>query len=271
MEHKKIVITGGSRGIGRALALKFAKQGAHVAILAKTIDPHPKLEGTLMTVAEEIIELGGHAYPMQLDVREEDNIKVVIDRVAEMMDGIDILINNASAISLTNTEMTSSKRFDLMFDINVRGTFLVTQACLPYLKNGNNPHILTLSPPLNMDPKWFGMHVAYTISKYNMSMLTMGWAEEFKEYGIAANALWPKTLIATAAIENLPGGEHLVKMARKADIIADAAQIILKKDCKQFSGNFVIDEELLLSEGFSDLNKYNAVECVDPMKDLFLD
>ncbi len=271
MEHKKIVITGGSRGIGRSLALKFAKQGAHVAILAKTLDPHPKLEGTLMTVAEEIINLGGHAYPMQLDIREEANITTVIDRVAEMMNGIDILINNASAISLTNTSQTSAKRFDLMFDINVRGTYLVTQACLPYLKSGMNPHILTLSPPLNMDPKWFGMHVAYTISKYNMSMLTLGWAEEFKEYGIAANALWPKTLIATAAIENLPGGDQLIKMARRPDIIADVAQIILKKDAKSFSGNFVIDEELLRLEGITDLFKYDAVPGVEPMKDLFLD
>lgn len=271
MEHKKILITGGTRGIGRALALKFAKQGAHVAILGKTVDPHPKLEGTLMTVAEEIINLGGHAYPMQLDIREDANISSVIDRMAEMMNGIDILINNASAISLTNTSQTTVKRFDLMFDINVRGTFLVTQACLPYLKSGSNPHILTLSPPLNMDPKWFGMHVAYTISKYNMSMLTMGWAEELKDDGIAANALWPKTLIATAAIENLPGGEHLIKMARIPDIIADAAQIILQKDSKSFTGNFVIDEDILRSEGITDLSKYNAVAGVEPMKDLFLD
>lgn len=271
MEHKKIVITGGSRGIGRALALKFAAQGAHVAILAKTVDPHPKLEGTILTVAEEMINLGGHAYPMQLDVRDESAIPAVIDRVAEMMEGIDILINNASAISLTGTEHTTAKRFDLMFDVNVRGTYLVTQACLPYLKESKNPHILTLSPPLNMDPKWFGVHVAYSISKYNMSMLTMGWAEEFRELGIAANALWPKTLIATAAIENLPGGDQLVKMARKPSIMADAAQIILNKNSKEFTGNFVIDEEILRGHGVTDFSMYNQVAGVEPMKDLFVD
>jgi len=271
MENKKIVITGGSRGIGRALALKFAAQGAHVAILAKTVDPHPKLEGTILTVAEEMINLGGHAYPMQLDVRDDASIPGVIDRVAEMMEGIDILINNASAISLTNTEQTTAKRFDLMFDVNVRGTYLVTQACLPYLKKGDNPHILTLSPPLNMDPKWFGVHVAYTLSKYNMSMLTMGWAEEFKEYGIAANALWPKTLIATAAIENLPGGDQLIKMARKPAIMADAAQIVLNKNSKEYTGNFAIDEEILKASGIMDFTKYNSVEGIEPMNDLFID
>ena len=271
MEHKKIVITGGSRGIGEALALKFAKQGAHVAILAKTVEPHPKLKGTILTVAEEIIKEGGHAYPMQLDIRDEERIVAVVDRVAEMMDGIDILINNASAISLTNTENTSAKRFDLMFDVNVRGSFLTTQACLPYLKKGVNPHILTLSPPLNIYPRWFENHVAYTISKYNMSLLTLGWAEEFREYGIAANTLWPATLIGTAAIENMPGGGELVKMTRKPEIMADAAQIILSKDAKAFSGNFVIDEEILKEHGVTDFIRYNSTPGVNPAPDLFLD
>lgn len=271
MEHKKIVITGGSRGIGRALAMKFAKQGAHVAILAKTVEPHPKLEGTILSVAEEMIEAGGHAYPMQLDIRDEAAIGPVIDRVAEMMDGIDILINNASAISLTDTEHTPARKFDLMFDINVRGTFLVTQACLPYLRKGDNPHILTLSPPLNMNPRWFEGHVAYTISKYNMSMLTLGWAAELRDAGIAANALWPATLIATAAIENMPGGDQLIRMARKPEIIADAAQIILKKNNKTFTGNFVVDEEILRESGVTEFSKYESVPGIAAMKDLFID
>jgi len=270
MEHKKIVITGGSRGIGEALALKFAKQGAHVAILAKTVDPHPKLKGTILTVAEKIIHEGGHAYPMQLDIRDDEAIGPAIDRVAEMMDGIDILINNASAISLTNTESTSVKKFDLMFDINVRGTFLMTRACLPYLRKGNNPHILTLSPPLNVQSKWFENHVAYTISKYNMSLLTLGWAEEFREYAIAANALWPATLIGTAAIENMPGGDQLVKMTRKPAIIADAAQIILQKKSTEFTGNFVIDEEILKANGCTDFEKYNTTPGLTPAPDIFL-
>lgn len=271
MEHKKIVITGASRGIGRAIALNLAKQGAHVALLAKTVDPHPKLEGTILSVAKEVIHLGGHAYPMQLDVRDESQIPEIIDRVAEMMNGIDAVINNASAISLTDTTSTPAKRFDLMFDINVRGTFLVTQACLPYLKKSNNPHIITLSPPLNMDAKWFESHVAYTISKYNMSMLTLGWSEEFKPYGIAANALWPRTLIATAAITNMPGGDKLVNMARKPEIVADAVNIILRQSAKHFTGNFLLDEEVLGKEGITDFSQYNADPNTAPVNDLYID
>ncbi len=270
MEVKKVIITGGSRGIGEAIALKLAAQGAHIAILAKTVEPHPKLKGTIYSVAGEIESLGGKAYPRQLDIRDEDAISRVISEVAQEMGGIDILINNASAISLTGTEDTPAKRFDLMFDINVRGTFLATQACIPHLRKSDNPHILTLSPPLSVEPRWFESHVAYTISKYDMSLLTLGWAAELKEEGIAANSLWPATLIGTAAIENMAGGDQLVKMTRKPQIMADAASLILEKNAREFTGNFVIDEEILKQHGISDFSIYDSVPGMQPLPDLFI-
>ena len=270
MEVKKVVITGGSRGIGEAIALKLAGQGMHIAILAKTTEPQPKLKGTIYSVAEKIELQGGKAYPHQLDIRDDAAISQAISTVAGQMGGIDILINNASAISLTNTEDTSAKRFDLMFDINVRGTFLVTQACIPHLRKSSNPHILTLSPPLSVEPRWFENHVAYTISKYTMSLLTLGWAAELKEDGIAANSLWPATLIGTAAIENMAGGDQLVRMTRKPQIMADAASLILEKNARDFTGNFVIDEDILKQHGITDFSSYDSVPGMQPLPDLFI-
>ncbi|MBA4167420.1 MAG: NAD(P)-dependent oxidoreductase [Chitinophagaceae bacterium] len=270
-QSKTVLITGASRGIGKVIAIKLASEGANVAVAAKTIEQHPKLEGTIYTAAKEISEAGnGKALPFQTDVRDEDAIFQLIQKTVDAFGGIDVLVNNASAIGLTSTEQTPAKRYDLMQDINVRGAFLMSQACIPHLKKSANPHILNLSPPINLDPKWFGKHVAYTISKYGMSMLVLGLAEELRPFNIAVNALWPRTTIATAAVQNLLGGDYLVKKSRKPDIVADAAFHILQKPSSQTTGNFFIDEEVLRSAGIQDFDHYAVNPGSDLMTDLFL-
>lgn len=268
---KNVLITGGSRGIGKAIALRLAAGGANIAIAAKTTEPHPRLDGTIYTAAEEIKAAGaGEVVPLQADIRFEESIDAAVKKTAETLGGIDILINNASAISLTPTDQTEAKRWDLMHDINVRGTFLVSKACLPHLKNAHNPHILNLSPPLNMDPRWFAPHLAYTMSKYGMSMVVYGLAEELKPLRIAANALWPKTTIATAAVENLLGGDFLIQRSRTPEIVADAAFYILQRPSFECTGNFFIDEEVLQAEGVTDFTKYAVNPQHKLMNDLFV-
>jgi citronellol/citronellal dehydrogenase len=271
---KRIFITGGSRGIGLAIALRAAADGASIAIAAKTAEENPKLPGTIFTAAKEIEAAGGKALPIQCDIRDEDAIAAAVAKAADQFGGLDILINNASAINLTPTEKTPAKRFDLMFDVNVRGTFLTSQAAIPYLresaKAGRNPHILTLSPPLSMSPKWFKSHVAYTMSKYGMSMCVLGMAEEFKREGIAVNALWPRTAIDTAALQMIPGVD--TDFCRKPEILADTAHIILNRDAKTTTGNFFVDDEVLASEGITDLEKYSVKPgTTDFLLDFFLD
>jgi len=271
---KKIFITGGSRGIGLAIALRAAADGANIAIAAKTAEANPKLPGTIFSAAKEIEAVGGTALPIQCDIRDEDAIEAAVAKASEQFGGLDILINNASAINLTPTEKTPAKRFDLMFDVNVRGTFLTSQAAIPYLresaKAGRNPHILTLSPPLSMSPKWFKSHVAYTMSKYGMSMCVLGMSEEFKREGIAVNALWPRTAIDTAALQMIPGVD--TDFCRKPEILADTAYIILNRDAKTTTGNFFVDDEVLASEGITDLEKYSVKPgTTDFLLDFFLD
>ncbi len=270
MKNKTAFITGSSRGIGKAIALKLAKEGYNIIVAAKTADPHPKLDGTIYTAAEEIEAAGGKALPLVVDIRSEEMIQNAVSKAINTFGGIDVLINNASAISLTPIEQTTQKRYDLMHEINVRGTFLVSKACIPHLKNSDNPHILTLSPPLNMDPKWFGAHLAYTMSKYGMSMTVLGQSNELKSIGIAANALWPQTTIATAAIMNLLGGDAIVQASRKPEIMADAAYIILNKNSKDCTGNFFIDEQVLKENGVTDFDQYAVNPNNSLMKDLFL-
>jgi citronellol/citronellal dehydrogenase len=269
--NKNVLITGGSRGIGKAIALRLAAEGANIAIAAKTVEPHPKLEGTIFTAAEEIEKAGpGKVLPLQSDIRFEESIQQAVAATVAAFGGIDILINNASAISLTPTEHTDAKKWDLMHGINVRGTFLVCKACIPHLKNAHNPHILNLSPPLNMDPRWFAPHLAYTMSKYGMSMVVYGLAEELKPYRIAANALWPKTTIATAAVENLLGGDFLIQRSRTPEIVADAAFHILRRPSFECTGNFFIDEEVLSAEGVTDFTRYAVNPDQKLMNDLFV-
>lgn len=270
-EGKTIVITGASRGIGRSIALKLATAGANIAILAKSTTENPKLGGTIYSVADEINAMGGHALPLPCDIRHEEEITRAIKSTTGTFGHIDILINNASAISLTNTEQTESKRFDLMHDINVRGTFLVTKHAVPHMKQSANAHILTLSPPLNLSPQWFTHHAAYTISKYNMTMMALAWAEEFKKYHIASNCLWPATTIATAAVQNLLGGDMLVQRSRKPEIVADAAYHIMLQNAVECTGNTFIDEKVLVTAGVSNFDNY-AINPANPLqKDLFLD
>ena len=271
---KRIFITGGSRGIGLAIALRAAADGVSIAIAAKTAEENPKLPGTIFSAAKEIEATGGTALPIQCDIRDEDAIEAAVNKAAEQFGGLDILINNASAINLTPTEKTAAKRFDLMFDVNVRGTFLTSQAVIPHLresaKAGRNPHILTLSPPLSMSPKWFKNHVAYTMSKYGMSMCVLGMAEEFKRDGIAVNALWPRTAIDTAALQMIPGVD--TDFCRKPEILSDTAYIILNRDSKTTTGNFFVDDEVLASEGITDLEKYSVKPgTTDFLLDFFLD
>ena len=271
---KRIFITGGSRGIGLAIALRAAADGASIAIAAKTAEENPKLPGTIFSAAKDIEAAGGTALPIQCDIRDEDAIVAAVNKAATQFGGLDILINNASAINLTPTEKTAAKRFDLMFDVNVRGTFLTSQAVIPHLresaKAGRNPHILTLSPPLSMSPKWFKNHVAYTMSKYGMSMCVLGMAEEFKRDGIAVNALWPRTAIDTAALQMIPGVD--TDFCRKPEILSDTAYIILNRDSKTTTGNFFVDDEVLASEGITDLEKYSVKPgTTDFLLDFFLD
>ncbi len=271
---KRIFITGGSRGIGLAIALRAAADGASIAIAAKTSEPNPKLPGTIHTAAAEIEAAGGKALAIQCDLRDELQIEAAVSQAAEAFGGIDILINNASAINLTRTDATPAKRFDLMFDVNVRGTFLTSQAALPHLRKsgaeGRNPHILNLSPPLSMKPIWFKNHVAYTMAKYGMSMCVLGMAEEFKRDGIAVNALWPRTVIDTAALQMIPGIDALA--GRKPEILADAAYIIFNRPAAECTGNFFVDDDLLASEGITDLEKYSVTPGTkDFLLDFFLD
>ena len=271
---KRMFITGGSRGIGLAIALRAAQDGAHIAIAAKTAEANPKLPGTIFSAAKEIEAAGGTALPIQCDIRDEAQIEAAISKTAEQFGGIDILVNNASAINLTRTDQTPAKRFDLMFDVNVRGTFLTSQAALPHLRKsaeaGRNPHILNLSPPLSMKAIWFKNHVAYTMAKYGMSMCVLGMAEEFKQDGIGVNALWPRTVIDTAALQMIPGIDALA--GRTPQILADAAHIIFNRDAKECTGNFFVDDTLLASDGITDLEKYSVTPGTkDFLLDFFLD
>jgi citronellol/citronellal dehydrogenase len=269
LRGKTLFITGASRGIGKAIALRAARDGANIAIAAKTAEPHPKLPGTIYTAAEEIEKAGGKALPLQVDIRDEDQVQAAVRQTAEAFGGIDVLVNNASAINLTGTLETPVKRFDLMWGVNARGTFVCSQACIPFLQKAANPHILTLSPPLNLDPKWFKSHTAYTIAKYGMSLCVLGMAEEFKRDGIAVNALWPRTVIATAAIAML-GGAVQPERCRTPEIMADAAHVILTRDSRAATGKFFIDDEVLAEAGITDLSKY-AVKPGEPLlHDLFL-
>ena len=274
LANKTIFITGGSRGIGLEIAKKAAADGANIVIAAKTIDPHPTLPGTIYSAADEIRAAGGSALPIQCDIRNEEEIAAAITATVKTFGGIDILINNASAINLTPTEKTPAKRFDLMFDVNVRGTFLTSQAAIPHLResaeSGRNPHILTLSPPLSMKAKWFKPHLAYTMAKYGMSMCVLGMAEEFKRDGIAVNALWPRTAIDTAALAMIPGVD--TDFCRTPQILADSAYIILNRKSSECTGNFFVDEEVLASEGITDLEKYSVVPgTTEFLLDFFLD
>ena len=274
LSGKKIFVTGGSRGIGLAIALRAARDGASIAIAAKTAEVNPKLPGTIYSAAEEIKAAGGTALPIQCDLRDENAIEAAVAQAAGEFGGIDILINNASAINLTKTEATPAKRFDLMFDVNVRGTFLTSQAVIPHLKksaaDGRNPHILNLSPPLSMKPVWFKNHVAYTMAKYGMSMCVLGMSAEFKRDGIGVNALWPRTAIDTAALAMIPGVDTAA--CRTPEILADAAYIILNRPAADCTGNFFVDDEVLASEGITDLDKYAVVPGTkDFLLDFFLD
>ncbi|MFT3979016.1 MAG: NAD(P)-dependent oxidoreductase [Ferruginibacter sp.] len=269
-QNKTVIITGASRGIGKSIGLKLAAKGANIVIASKSVEENPKLGGTIYSAAEEMEAAGGKALAVQCDIRFEDQVQNVVDKAVEKFGGIDVLINNASAINLTPTEQTEPKRFDLMYDINVRGTFMMSRACIPYLKKSTNAHILNLSPPINMDMKWFAGHLAYTISKYDMTMIAFGLAAELKKFNIAANSLWPRTTIATAAVNNLLGGEALMKMSRTPEILADAAYYILSKSPAECTGNAFIDEEVLAKEGITDLEKYAVTPGGELFNDLFI-
>ncbi len=271
LKDRTLFLSGGSRGIGLAIALRAAQDGANVIIAAKTAEPHPKLPGTIFTAAQDIEEAGGKALPLVCDIRSEEQVTEAVSMGAEHFGGIDICVNNASAISLTPTLQTDMKRFDLMHQINTRGTFLVSKTCIPFLLNSDNPHILNLSAPLNMDEKWFAPHVAYTMAKFGMSMCVLGMAGEFRAQGIAVNALWPRTTIATAAVQNLLGGEELARRSRKPEIMADAAHVILTKPSREFTGNFCIDDEVLESAGVTDLSDYAVDSSVELAPDFFVE
>ena len=269
LQGKTLLISGGSRGIGLAIAVKAAADGANVALVAKTAEPHPKLEGTIFTAAKAIEEAGGQALPIVGDVRDDASVEAAVEATVERFGGIDIVVNNASAIDLSDPEQLSMKRYDLMQSINARGTFLLSRLCVPHLRKGSNSHVLTLSPPLSMDPKWFGRHPAYTMSKYGMSMVTLGFAERYREDGIAFNSLWPRTLIATAAVEFIVGGEAAMKVARTPEIMADAAHAILTSDSSN-TGNFYIDDEVLLGRSV-DLAQYSSAPEADLQIDIFVE
>jgi len=268
---KTLFISGASRGIGLAIAERAARDGANVAVAAKTAEPHPKLPGTIYTAAAAIEAAGGKALPLVCDIRDEEQVKAAVAATVEAFGGIDICINNASAISLTGTLDTEMKRYDLMHQINLRGTFLVSKTCIPHLLKAANPHVLNLSPPLNFEPKWFGPHVAYSMAKYGMSLCVLGMAEEFRGQGIAFNALWPRTAVATAAIRNVLGGDEGMRHARKPEIMADAAYIILTRPARVFTGHFCVDDEVLESEGITDLSIYAMDPEVEPFPDFFVE
>lgn len=271
LSNKTVFISGASRGIGLAIALRLAREGANIIVTGKTDQPHPRLPGTIHTSAEQIEAAGGQALAIVMDVREEEQVANAIQRGVDRFGGIDILVNNASAIMLTPTEMTPMKRYDLMHNINVRGTFMTSKLCIPHLRKAENPHILVLSPPIQFKPEWFAPHLAYTMSKYGMSMCAFGLAAELKRYGIGVNALWPQTTIATAAVNNLLGGEDLMRRSRTPEIVADSAYHIFMRDSKDCTGNFFIDEEVLAEAGITDLSGYAVDPEADLQADLFIE
>lgn len=271
LKAKTLFITGASRGIGKAIALAAARDGANIAIAAKTTEPHPKLEGTIYTAAQEIEAAGGKALPLAVDIRREEEIAWAVAQAVERFGGIDILVNNASAISLAGTTDTPMKRFDLMTQVNVRGTFACSKACIPHLARAQNPHILNLSPPLTLKPHWFAPHVAYSISKFGMSLCVLGMAEELKDQGIAVNVLWPRTAIATAAVINVLGGEDMAKQSRKPEIVGDAARAIFLRDSRSCTGNFFLDEDVLRAEGVQDFERYAVTPGGPLLPDFFVD
>jgi citronellol/citronellal dehydrogenase len=268
---KTLFVTGASRGIGHAIALRAARDGANIVIAAKTETEHPKLPGTIYTSAKDMEEAGGKALALVCDIRFEEQVQLAVEKAVEKFGGIDICVNNASAINISGTVQTEMKRFDLMHGINTRGTFMVSKYCIPHLKKSSNPHILTLSPPLSMKPKWFKNHTAYTISKYGMSMCTLGMSAEFARDGIAVNSLWPETAIATAAVRNLLGGEEMIKGSRTPEIMGDAAYVIFNRPSKECTGNFFVDSEILRSEGITDFEKYAVAPGHKLVRDFFLD
>jgi len=270
LKDRTLFITGASRGIGLAIALRAARDGANIAIAAKTAEPQPKLEGTIYTAAKEIEAAGGKALPIVCDIRFEDQVQAAVAKTVAAFGGLDICVNNASAISLTPSTATEMKRYDLMHGINARGTFLVSKTCIPHLKKGNNPHILMLSPPLDMAPKWFAPHVAYSMAKFNMSIIALGLSGELKGDSIAVNTLWPRTTIATAAVRNLLGGDALMRMSRTPEIMGDAAHLILTQDSKGFTGRFCIDDTLLYEHGVKDFEKYRVDPSLELAPDFFV-
>lgn len=263
LKGKTLFITGSSRGIGLAIGLRAARDGANIVIAAKTAEPHPKLSGTIYTAADDIRNAGGQALPLVVDIRYEDQVKDAFDKAVSEFGGIDILVNNASAINLTSTEAVDMKRYDLMHGVNTRGSFLCSKYAVPHLKKAANPHVLMISPPLNMEARWFAPHVAYTMAKFGMSMCVLGMAEEFRSEGIAFNALWPRTTIATAAIQNLLGGDQMMKLSRKPEIMADAAYAIFNKPSRDLTGQFLIDDEVLKADGVTDFKQYQVDESLN--------
>ncbi len=264
LSGKTLFVTGASRGIGKAIALRAARDGANIVVAAKTTDPHPKLPGTIHSAALEIEAAGGRALAVRVDIRFEHEVEAAVEQAVETFGGIDVLVNNASAISLTGTTETSMKRFDLMHAVNTRGTFLCSKLCIPHLEQASNPHILNISPPLNLEARWFAPHLAYTMAKYGMSLCVLGMSTELADVGVAVNALWPRTVIATAAVRNLLGGEEMVRRSRHPEIMVDAAIAILERDSGANTGNFYIDEDVLADEGITDLTSY----AVDPTESL---
>jgi citronellol/citronellal dehydrogenase len=271
LDGKTIVMSGGSRGIGLAIALRAAQDGANVALIAKTAEPHPRLQGTVFTAAEEIEAAGGEALAIVGDVRDDAVIADAVEQAVERFGGIDIVVNNASAIDVSPSLSISMKRYDLMQDVNARATFLLSRTCVPYLRDVSNPHVLTLSPPLSLDPKWFGAHLAYTLAKFGMSMCTLGMAVEHADSGIAFNSLWPRTIIATAAVQNLLGGDAAMARSRRPEIVADAAHAILTRPARETTGNFFIDDEVLAEAGISDFGSYAYTADADLLIDLFVE
>jgi citronellol/citronellal dehydrogenase len=269
---KTLFISGASRGIGLAIAVRAAADGANVALIAKTAEPHPKLEGTVYTAAEAIEAAGGQALPIVGDIRDDQQVADAVAATVEKFGGIDVAVNNASAINLSGTEAMDMKRYDLMQSINTRGTYVVSKACIPHLKQSENGHVLTLSPPISLDPKWLGGHIGYTLAKYGMSLCTLGMAEEFKGDGIAFNSLWPKTLVATAAVQNLLGGDAAMAKSRKPEIVADAAYAILTRDSRAYTANLALVEDVLAEEGVTDLSAYSyGGDDAELQADLFVD
>jgi citronellol/citronellal dehydrogenase len=271
LANKTLFISGASRGIGLAIALRAARDGAKVALIAKTAEPHPKLEGTVYTAADQIEGAGGQALPIVGDIRDEDQVASAVAQAVERFGGIDVCVNNASAINLSGTEALEMKRYDLMQDINTRGTFLVSKTCIPHLREAENPHILTLSPPIGLEPRWLGPHIGYTLAKYGMSLCALGFAEELRDAGIASNALWPRTLIATAAVQNLLGGDAAMARARRPELYADAAYAVVTRPSRACTGNTYLCEDVLAEEGVTDFGPYMYVEGGEPQVDLFVD